>query len=201
MITNGRVIAHPAVAIATMVALFALHPSPSFAQNANGSVTLFADESGTTCTLQDTAPGPLMMYVIHRIPEGWGNVACRFSVAASPGFGGTYVGETIHAAFWLGTLRDGIDIAYGQCALDAQLVATITFQGHGTSEPCSYLEIVPHPENWLGAIEVMSCSFETRPAPTLGRLWVNPDGEACSPWCATVPTHETTWGGVKALYR
>jgi hypothetical protein len=190
------------VVIFTVVALVLLQPTLSIAQDENtGSVTLFADESGATCTLQDSTPGPLTAYVIHSIPEGWGNVSCRFSVVVSPGFSGSYVAEMIHAPWWEGTLRDGIEVAYNQCAIGSYLVATITFQGMGTSEPCSYLEIVPHPENWLGAIEVMSCSFETRPAPTLGRLWVNPDGEACSPWCATVPTHETTWGGVKALYR
>lgn len=81
----------------------------------------------------------------------------------------------------------------------SRMLVTVTYAGLGTSALCSYLDVVAHPNFEHLGILVQTCTFENVPAPTRGRLHVNPNA-TCAPWCV-VSTEETTWGGVKALYR
>jgi hypothetical protein len=76
----------------------------------------------------------------------------------------------------------------------------MTYTGHGASNPCAYLEVLPHPESFTGGIDVDDCHFQWWQASTLGRLLVNPSPDQCTPWCV-VGVQSSTWGGVKALYR
>jgi hypothetical protein len=165
------------------------------------SVTLFSDPNGDSCTLADNGGGPLNIYVVNKIPPGLGLVDSRFRVASSEGFGADYVSEVIHMPFHIGDLRAGIEIAYNYCHTGTVLLATMTYLGHGTSSPCAYFEVLPHPESYTGGIDVMDCHFSTWEGCTLGPLLVNPSPGQCAPWCGPVGVQATTWGAVKALYR
>ena len=169
----------------------------------DSSITAYSDPAGNMCTLADNGEQALQVYVVHSVGSNpLGVVAADFRVVASSGFAADYVGENIEPGFLvLGDLRSGIQIAYALCVSGSFLVATITYQGHGTSQPCSAIEIQPHPQAPSGAIEVMDCYFDTARASTLGSLYVNVEEGACAPWCNPVSVESSTWGRVKALYR
>jgi hypothetical protein len=173
----------------------------SSAQYVPATITLFSDPSGDSCTLIDDKEGLLNVYVVNKIAPGLGLVGSRFRVASSEGFNAEYASELIHLPAHMGDLRAGVDIAYNYCYSGSLLLATITYMGHGTSSPCGYLEVLPHPVSYFGTIEVMVCNFDTYPGATLGPLLVNPSSGQCAPWCGPVSTQSTTWGAVKALYR
>ncbi|MDH4038882.1 MAG: hypothetical protein OEX18_15225 [Candidatus Krumholzibacteria bacterium] len=46
---------------------------------------------------------------------------------------------------------------------------------------------------------MQTCTFDLEQTPTRGPLYVNPDAY-CAPQCI-VPTQQTTWGRLKAMYR
>ena len=52
----------------TFVIILVLVGSTAFAQN--GTICLYADPEGTQCSISDTGPGVLSVYVIHNSPNG-----------------------------------------------------------------------------------------------------------------------------------
>ena len=165
------------------------------AQDSPGNITLFADPAANSCSITDQAEGPFTVYVIHVNMSGfaWSD----FRVTESSGFLATYVSETVETLNHVGDFRSGINVAYGSCVDGPLLLGTITYEGHGTSQPCSYLDVVPWRFPW---VDTQDCNFQSFAAPPLGKLCVNPQPGLCEPWCS-VATEQTTWGGVKALYR
>jgi hypothetical protein len=115
----------------------------------------------------------------------------------SPGMNMVSVSTIINPDFLsLGDIRAGITITYTRCqTVFPLLLATLTYFGDGTSEPCSFIEIAPDPT--LDDIEVVSCSFEIRVAEG-GRAVVNHDGSCmCGPPAGqALATIETTPPGL-----
>lgn len=166
------------------------------AQPDSGYITAYADESGASCILHDDSPGTFNVYVLHE--DFIGANSWQFMVVNSNGFTASYIGETVTPPLLsFGNTQTGIAIAYPGCLSQDQLLVTITYQGLGTSGQCSYIEVVAHPG--YAGILTQGCAFEILPTPTRGPLLVNPDA-SCTPWCI-VPTRQTTWGSLKAMYR
>lgn len=75
-------------------------------------------------------------------------------------------------------------------------IMTVTYQLAGTSAPCSYLEIIAHPDSTTPLVSRCDLNLVE---PRVHTLWVNYDHlNGCPP---PVATEQTTWGRVKALYR
>jgi hypothetical protein len=168
-----------------------------------GNISVFADPFGSTCFLMDDAPRAFSVYVVHtNVDNSNGITATEFAFVTSEGFTATYLSETIHYPTYYGTLAGGISIGFGICALEPGLLATVNYVGHGTSEACSFLDTGPNLTLPYVLTEPLAidCIFNDYPAPSVGRLLVNPAPGQCSPWCV-VATQQTTWGRLKALYR
>jgi hypothetical protein len=197
MRTRAGAITAAALTLTTSVFLLSF---PSHGQLSTATITAFADQAGTSCTLFDDSEKTFDVYIINTITPGFGLAGSRFRVATSPGFSAAFVEEQI-PFLHSGSVRDGVTVVYGTCLPGTFLLATVTFLGHGTSAPCSAIEVVAHPEShYPGSIDVMDCHFDWLPAPTKGPLLVNAVEGQCAPWCI-VALEPTTWGAVKALYR
>jgi hypothetical protein len=183
------------VAVAAIIFLSFVQ-NGSFAQSA--TITVFADEIGSSCTIVDDSERLFDLHVIAKV-VGWTLYGLRFRLADSPGFTADYVSETIYAEAFSGDLPSGLFAGYS-CVNGLLHVATVTYLGHGTSQPCSYLEILPYPQSETGSAEIMDCYFDVYPAASEGPLLVNATPGQCEPWC-TIAARETTWGAVKSLYR
>jgi hypothetical protein len=164
-------------------------------QEAPGNITVFADEAAASCSITDQTPGPITVYVMHTNMSGM--AVSDFKVAESIGFLATYISETIETIGHVGDFRNGITLAYGTCRDGPLLLGSISYQGHGTSTPCSYLEVVAWRYPWP---YTTNCTEHDYQAPPLGRLYVNAQPGECPLWCS-VATEQSTWGRVKALYR
>jgi len=162
----------------------------------SGNITAFADEAASSCSITDQTIEPFTIYVFHTNFSQMLDV--YFRVYESPGFHAIYIGESVNGLVSVGDFRNGIGLLYGVCRDGPMLLGTISYQGNGTSEPCSYVDIV----GWRASLPLTGdCNFAEYPAPSLGNLYVNPQPGACEPWCDVVTTEPTTWGKVKALYR
>lgn len=160
-----------------------------------GNITIFADPAASTCFVEDAGPGTITLFVLHTNFSEM--LSSSFRVVESAGFHAIYVSETVSTSVHGGDFRSGIFLGYGECQNGSLLLGKLTYATLGTSEACAYLDVVageiyPWPE-------AQSCLFEAYPAPPLGKLYVNPDGQ-CQVWCS-VPTQASTWGKVKAMYR
>ena len=170
-----------------VLTLLAGYETASAQPSLGGKIALFTDASYTDSTLVDSAPGTLIVYVVHLgVPSA---AACQFSVLSHGGFSGVWLYETSPLPVTLGASPDGIAIDYGGCKTTPILVLVITYQLFGTSAPCSYLALQPHPDSITGRIDVVTC---TEPAFAAGGTIITN---------CTVSATDTTWGKVKSLYR
>lgn len=157
-----------------------------------GALYLYSDADFTDSTFQDQSVGVFSVYVVHRGVTFDAAQGVRFAVQASPGVTFTWLGESSPMPTVVGDSRTGISVGYGACLIpDPGLVLVIQFFGIGTSEACSFLSVGPHPQASSGEIEVVLCVGLEAVAATGKKLLVN----------CPVPVKQTTWGGVKSLYR
>lgn len=181
-----------------LVTILAIGCPIADAQPAGGNISVFADAAGSSCSLVDVVNAPINVYIVHTNLPPSGLTGSRFKMVESPGFQATYVAETIALPNYFGSLMTGIAFVY-TCTTQTMLLATVTFNGHGTSTTCSYLDIAGDPA-FSDVPIAQNCAFDLYPAPSVGKLLVNPDPILCQPPCA-VPTRPSTWGQVKGLYR
>src|SRR5687767_7074938 len=184
--------------IAALLALTAASVSGASevaAQSLSGNITVFADPAASSCVLLDETSNQFTVYIIHT--DSHEKVYLDFRVVESAGFLATYISESILPLGHFGDFRSGISLSYGFCQAGSIVLGTMVYQGHSTSAPCSYLDIVAH-RFWWPATE--DCNFIDYESPPLGKLYVNPQPGGCEPWCL-VATRQSTWGSVKSLYR
>jgi hypothetical protein len=164
-----------------------------------GSLGIFSDMNGWGCMVDDVAPGFIATYVIHQ--NVGGATAVQFRVATEQGFTGVYSSHQEGSGFLgIGLPPEDYSVAYGGCIDGTFLVATIIYQGFGTSTACSHIEVAPAPTSPLpGEIVAADCNFQYLRLPAYRFLEVNHQ-EAC-PLCYVNAVEPSTWGRVKALYR
>jgi hypothetical protein len=168
-----------------------------------GTIGVFSEPTGCSCNVDDLVAGLVTVYVVHRdIVDGV--EASRFIVRGDAGMTMTFVSESPIGGpiFITGNIVDGYDVFYGMCATGGLAIMTIDYFGLGTSAPCSRLEVVAAPTAVTGEVEVADCDGAVHAATGYWAL-VNADGSCACEWdpCTPVPVEETTWGGIKALYR
>lgn len=181
-----------------IIALFAV-PSVALAQA--GYIGLFFDPAGTMCSIDEQPNLFVPIYAIHMATAGAG--AVQFGVEAGNPSGFIFLGETspyatIIGSVWIHDEGNGGSVAYGSCVASPNLVKTVNVLTTGTNPPCTPLTVIPDPASLTGTIEVVDCD-NNKLIGGGGHAVVDPD-ESC-PWVCYVPVQESTWGGVKALYR
>ncbi len=160
-----------------------------------GSIGIFADPVGANCNLIEAPPlGLKMYYVVH--------VYCPGATASQYR---AKVPLCMTAAIWLsdtnmfpvavGNSQIGFSTGYGACKVSPIHTQIINVFGQGLTGPCCRWFVDADPLLPSGQIEVSDCGFNVIYA-TGGQGIVNPNG-TCQ---CNVPTEDTTWGQVKALY-
>ena len=177
------------LAIFVVLSLILLLPARA---GAFGRLSLYSDAAFTECTLSDTAPGTVNVYMAEWSDQG--ATGLRFRIDANAGFTGVWLSETSPFGV-IGNSPTDIAIGFGQCMTHRFLVLTMTYELFGTST-CSDLSIVAAP----GLPEPIchGCIFSEMRCYGYDPVHVNCAGSFdCNP----VPAESSTWGRVKALYR
>jgi hypothetical protein len=149
--------------------------------------------------LDDTG-GTVVVRVYYASGTYAGAAGAMFRIRASAGFTGVLVSEEYpFGSIWAGNVTDGLILTLPHVLCDGIRgfnIVTMTFQLSGTSAPCSYLEVLAHPD---AATPLVARCDLVLVEPLVDELWVNYDHyNGCPP---PVATEQTTWGRVKALYR
>jgi len=190
---------------ATVIALaLVLCAGVSSAQE-GGYIGLFSDEGYSDCNLGATANTIATVYVVHHalglteantsqfmLIHNWDNVVLSNV---------TY-GTNLH----LGDILTGVIVTYVGCKTLPHLIATLYFFPLDTPPRCTILQVIRDRATETRTIEVIDCAGNKLTA-FGGFLCVNTSPPCCtieSPFSdceLPVATRETTWGGIKALYR
>lgn len=188
-----------ALIVAGIISLLA---TPALGQY--GNLRVYSDPTGCECNVYDNVFGSLVeVYVVHRdIVTGLRGV--RFIVTGGGGMTMIYLSEAkIGGPLEIGgNIVDGYDVFYGSCVTGSLTIMRITYFASGTSATCSWLEVSAAPTAVTGQVEGDNCDDQVVLVDGL-QTPVNPDGtcECILLDCLPVPVQQTTWGGIKALYR
>jgi len=161
--------------------------SMAFAQN--GSIAVFSDPGGSSCSWTDVGPAVQPVYVFHVFSPGATASEWQLNGPAT----WSHLGDNSEFALTIGTSISGVSVSYGGCLAGNFMLMTVNFFGSGLEGACTLFNIDAAPGKT--GIQVIDCS-DGRAFPPGGAGIVNTDGTCdCS-----VPVEETTWGGIKALY-
>jgi len=161
-----------------------------------GMIALYSDLAFTDCFLVDGAPGLVSVFAVHNFTDG--ATASQFAIAENHAM--SYLAyASAHQVNVGNDPRVGVAVTYDAgCSVGPILLGTISYFANGLSPLCSDIAVVPDPVAASGQIEGVDCFFNST-FPFSERLLINGDGTC---FCGPLPaTEESTWGGVKALYR
>ncbi len=158
-----------------------------------GSIGVFSDVGATSCNFVDTG-GLVQVYLAHVFTDG--ATASQFKLDAPLSW--THLGDTWNFTTVIGTSIAGVSVAYGACFTGPIALGVVNFFG-GAVAGCTFMSIIPDPGAPSGQIEAVDCALPdpNKLFPTGGGARINPDG-TCQ---CNVPVQDTTWGGIKALYK
>jgi hypothetical protein len=167
-------------------------------------IGIYADAGGTSCALTNLVvpPGNNALYVIHKFNGG--STASQFKVND---LSTLFATSQVTPYLSIGTWNTDLSLAYGGCVIGDHVLVTLNFLWFGTALTCqNTLEIVPAPTSPIpGAVALVDCAQPSGnlESATGGRAYVGAGSDNCvdPTGCDPSPVAETTWGGIKALYR
>jgi len=164
----------------------------AYGQSNVGSIDIFSDANLTDCNITAPPAGVFPVWIAQTNVFD-GTTAVQFALVTPSTM--LNVGEIASFFLTLGNTTTGVSIAYGGCKTGTFLLLQINYLGQGATAPCELITVVRDPIK--PGIQYIDCDENLIIVPQAGQARVNPD---ISCLCA-VPVHETTWGGIKALYQ
>lgn len=167
-------------------------------------IGVYSDTGANSCSFNPPPFSLLTLYFVHQTDGG---KVSKFKVNSLTGM--TSTGSSVAAGFLaIGTFDAGIEIAYPQCQNGSIVIGQTGFFHQSEVIDCSkVVQIVAHPGSQVpGEVVVVDCGlpFGAIEVANGGRAFGGTDPEAtlCG-GCYEPPlaTQESTWGGIKALYR
>lgn len=157
-------------------------------------IGLYGDPAATVNVVHDVGPATLEVYVVQTTYFDPGVMAVRFSAPPSPGFEAVHLSEVCNFDL-MGDSQTGAQVFYPGCFSGTVHVMTITYHVEGLSQHCHLYEPQPYPG--ASSIESQACG-------EVGWSWTDGVGvyvstdpeESCGS-----PVEQSTWGGIKAMYR
>ena len=182
----------------TLLLSFMLLFCASLAFGQAGGIYLSGGSDTTPDGTCEITAGYNWVYVIHQYTPG--ATGSQWMIAKSAGNTCSKVAGNDYFTP-IGTAFDGVAYAYGGCLVSDILIANMLLNCIGSPE-CSYLEVVPDPAAISGKIDVTDCTAGTPLYPSGGvgsKLYFNPPSPGGCGVCG-LPTKDTNWGKIKAMY-
>jgi hypothetical protein len=165
----------------------------------------YADQQGMSCALTNFAPYPnrTQAFVIHKLNAG--STGAQLGIVDTSGPSNLFLGYLTDKL--IGGPLNNLSIGYPGCLGGDVLIMTLEWLvlPGGQYTCANNVQIVAAtnpPAGYEGHIVNVLCDY-TYEVASGGTLWVGPSAGDCVPptGCEPVPVAETTWGGIKALYR
>jgi len=163
-----------------------------------GHLGLFADQGAAGCNVIDPVYASYAIYVLH-VDATSANTA-QFRVILPAGLtsikGAFEVNPTMLS---LGTFEGGITITYVGCKSGFPLLlGTLNFVGLGNTPGCQRFTIAADPSVVSGKVEIVDCSSVIHTVDYCLDAFLSVAGTDCG---CDVPTEQSNWSRIKALYQ
>ena len=165
-----------------------------------GIVGVYVDAFGTDCTIEDTLPGVMIVWIVHSDPGGAVGIEFRATVPAC-WTGASWIGDLTGDCVNIDPQNSqvGMGCPYPSCTTDPITVVGIQIFTAATGPACCAYPVEPSllsvvdPNN----INVEKCDGSN--AAATGQFAVVNANSTC-PCGATVSTQHATWGAIKSAY-
>jgi hypothetical protein len=169
--------------------------SVAFAQL--GSVGTYADPAGADCNVVDDSQGLLGIWIVHTMTT---STAVQYSAPQPACFAtASFLSDTNQFPVTVGGSQAGVAIGYGACLNGPIATLLMNYFATGLTGLCCEYPVLPDPNVPSGTIEVVDCAGAVQQGATGLVNTIN--GDATCNCDAPLPTEDTTWGGVKELFR
>jgi hypothetical protein len=149
-----------------------------------GTITLSANDTGTSCGVEDRF-GLVSVYVVHAYTTG--ALGCRFSAPLPDCWiGATWLSDTNAFPYVNGNSQTGVSVAYGTCRSAPILVMTIFVFSIGSAQPCCPYFVFRDSSTSLYGAHVVTCAMDTVSTIGGGTL-VNAVVNQCDCWPTIYP--------------
>ena len=176
------------VLLLTIVML--LGASLAFAQG--GNIGLYSDPSGTDCNLAPIL-GVCDVFVVHTLAPGV--LGSEWAITQPSCLNEPFISDTSPFGVYIGVSPfTGKTVGYGLCLGSPIHIATLSYFCELSTPPCCLQSVVPH--TVTGNLGATDCAINTIPATGGTGIWNADSSCGCD-----VAAEETTWGGIKSLYR
>lgn len=186
------------------VIVFSILMLAATAHAQGGHISIYADQSGVDCNLEEQVMQENTVYVVH----GYAYEVASSQFRVIDHWGAPVVGVSFRTSLYLGNIFTGVSVVYVGCKTLPFVIAEITYLPTQETAPCIGLEVAPDPVLASGEIEVVDCQ---------NNVWYASGGSLCinypqcclvksasspvSTDCYPIAAANSTWGGIKALYR
>jgi hypothetical protein len=177
------------VLLLTVAILFAA----SAASAQIGVIGIYGDAGPGDCAIAYGAVNTIQTIWVYHALTG-GAKASKWAAPQPACFNALYLADVDVYGVSLGSSQVEKDIGYGVCEVGTFQILGINYLSFGGGAVCCEYPVVPAPS--LGIVQAVDCADVEVTSGSGASGTINPDG-TCP--CA-VPTEETTWGTVKALY-
>jgi hypothetical protein len=175
---------------------------------AAGSIGVFSDLVGGSCTLTNDGPGPLVdsfAYIVHTGSDG--TTGCSFSAPIPICASGIVAVDIPQVPVYLGAQpapavpsQVGASAGYGNCFSGPKAVAQMFVSWFAPAVGCCVWSVEANPALGFTTPTSTDCSTPIQEEGAAGgsAFVTATPGPGCS---CTVDNTESTWGGVKELFR
>lgn len=173
-----------------------------------GSIGVFADRNGASCAILNNGTSGDDVWIVHTGSSGTTGSAWIATIPSCAGF--VHLVDLPQFTVAIGNSQIGVSVGYGDCLVTGSIAVTQLFVTRVTSAVgCCLFTVGPHPDlidpgtgvAYTTPIE-NDCGSETGPVldvPAAAGTGIVSANTALCP--CNVDTHESTWGGVKELFR
>lgn len=189
-------------------AIAVLAATPASAQlPVGGAIFPSAAADGSACLITIASGVVNTFYVVHIPPAGRGVTGATFAMAYPPCLTAvvTMFPFSANGATPPGSdVQMGISIGYGQCATGPFMTGSQGFFSLGVPLPDCCLITVQEGEDAQGnpiPVAATDCGVPILDVPAVGGIALINDAATPQCVCGFDPVEETTWGGIKDLFR
>jgi len=140
------------------IALALLVLAPALVTAQSGSIGLYTDVTGTSCSFSGSEAGPVTAYVVYR-PGSSGIRAVEFKAPVPACLGAIHLSDVAPAnVLSLGDSQTGVSVTLITCGIAPVSLLEITYYRTGTTDACCAYPVLPYGS--ASEIEASDCAFE-----------------------------------------
>lgn len=162
---------------------------------AAGRIGIFNDAGASNCVFTQPGAGNLFQVYIVHVENTLGITGVTFQAVKPACLNALWLNDTNVFSVVIGNTQTGYNVGYGACRTGNVHICTMNFLSQGASPTCCVYYVLDEPNIPGPYYEFSDCDFNLVYGGAKAGM-TNPG--TCT--CESIPTQDSSWGQIKALY-